>query len=418
MKTKNIMLLLFSFLLLNSVYAATTNFDIVNLTANTYNYSPVPVNPGDEFELWIQLTNNSNVTAEKVTYILEENYPFKISDFDNIEYTTNLAPYQTTIIKYKLTTDLRAVNGSYELEFKFKHGDNTIYNIKKYTIDVSTRTSVLDIIETNISNISIGSEGNIELVLKNLSSQNIKDVFVTVDNSFGDYITVLDLKTKYFDKISAEEKIKASFKILVSKDISQSSFTLPITIKYTDAKGEHVLTRNLGLKVNDEPELIFNLVSIGQNKNNKLYSGTKEKINFEVYNAGNIDAEGVYVEMVSTITDNLPKYFIGSIENDNYDSVDLEFITKNLKPGTYPIEITIKYKDSSLKEQQITKGLNVEVVNNPDKKSTITKIINSVLGIIIGIIILALLILAIRWAYGKIIVPAFGGLIKKTNKKK
>ncbi len=418
MNTKNMITLLFSVLLLNGIFAATTNFDTVNLTANTYNYSPVPVNPGDEFELWIQLTNNSNVTAENVTYILEAKYPFQISDFDNKEYTIKLAPYQTTIIKYKLTTDIRAVTGSYELEFKFKHGSSTIYNVKKYTIDVSTDASVLDLIEAKISNVSIGSEGSVELTLKNLSSQNIKDVFVTVDNSLGDYVTVLDLKTKYFDKVITEEKIKANYRINVSKQVTQNSYTLPITIKYTDTTGEHTLTRNLGVKINDDPKIIFSLISIGQNKNNKLYSNNKEKIDFEIYNVGNIDAEGVYVEMNSGITDNSPKYFIGSIEKDNYDSVTLEFTTNDIKPGTYPIEFIIKYKDASLKEQEIKKGITIEVVKNPTEKSAITTIINAIVGIVIGIIALALFILIFRWAYNKILIPAFGGFLERFKKKR
>lgn len=415
---KNIMIFLLSILFLNTILAANTNFDTVNLTANTYNYSPVPVTSGDEFELWIQLTNNSNTTAENVTYILEEKFPFKISEFDNKEYTITLAPYQTTIIKYKLTTDISAVNGTYELEFKFKHGNNTIYNVKKYSIDVSKDTSVLDIIEAKISDVSIGSEGSIELVLKNLSTQNIKDVFITLDNSLGDYITVLDLKTKYFDKVTSLEKTNIKYRINVSKEITQNSYNLPITIKYKDAKGEHTLTKNLGVKINDEPKIIFNLISLGQNKNNKLYSENKEKINFEIYNVGNIDAEGVYVEMTSTITENLPKYFVGSIEKDNYDSIDLEFITKDIKPGIYPIEIVIKYKDSSLKEQQITKGLNVEIINNPNQKTIVSKIVNFILGIIIGIITFSVFILVAKWLYNKIIVPAFGEVIHKIKKKK
>lgn len=419
MNIKNIAILLFSILLLNGIYAATTNYDTINLVADTYNYSPVPVTPGDEFELWIQLTNNSNTTADNVTYILETKYPFMISDFNNEEQITiKLAPYQTTIIKYKLTTDIRAVTGSYELEFKFKHGSSTIYNVKKYTIDVSTDASVLDLIEANTSAVSIGSEGTVELTLKNLSSQNIKDVFVTLDNATGDYVTVLDLKTKYFDKVNTLEKIKANYRINISKTVTQNSYTLPITIKYTDTTGEHTLTRNLGIKINDDPKIIFNLVSIGQAKNNKIYSNNKEKIDFEIYNVGNVDAEGVYIEMTSSITDNSPKYFIGSIEKDNYDSVTLEFTTKDIKPGSYPVQITIKYKDSGLIEKEIVKGINIEVVKNPTEKSAITTIINAIVGIVIGIIALALFILIFRWAYNKILIPAFGGFFTKIFKKR
>ncbi len=417
MKIKNMVCLLFTILLFNGIYAATTEYDTVNLTANTYNYNPVPVTPGDEFELWIQLTNNSNVTAENVSYILDAKYPFQVSEFDNNEYTIKLAPYQTAIIKYKLTTDIRAVNGSYEIEFKFKHGSNTIYTVKKYLIDVSAYTSVLDIIEAKNSDVSIGSDGNVELTLKNLSSQNIKDVFVTLDNSEEGYITVLDLKTKYFDKVAPQEKINASYRIHISKDATQNSYSLPISIKYRDLAGEHTLTRSFGVKINDNPKLIFNLVSVGQNKN-KIYPNSKEKIDFEIYNVGNVDAESVYVEMNSVITDNTPKYFIGSIEKDNYDSVTLEFTTKNLEPGEYPIQFTIKYKDSSLKEQEITKGINVIVTKNPNSTSGVVIVVNIILGVIACIISIALLVLLLRWAYKKILIPAFGGVFSKIKKKK
>jgi len=156
---------------------------------------------------------------------------------------------------------------------------------------------------------------------------------------------------------------------------------------------------------------------VGQNKN-KIYPNSKEKIDFEIYNVGNVDAESVYVEMDSVITDNTPKYFIGSIEKDNYDSVTLEFTTKNIEPGEYPIQFTIKYKDSSLKEQEITKGITVTVIKNPNSASGVIIVVNIVLGIIACIISIALLVLLLRWAYKKILIPAFGGVFSKIKKKK
>jgi hypothetical protein len=420
MKTKYIMTLLFSIILLNGIYAATTDYDSINLVADTYNYSPVPVSPGEEFELWIQLTNNSNVLAENVTYILDLEYPFSVADFNNTEKTiAMLAPYQTTIIKYNLTTDIKAQDNIYEIEFKYKPGQSQVYNIENYSIDVSSGSTVLEITDTKLSEMSIGSDGELELTIKNLGAKTVRDVFVTLEDSTGDYISVLNLKTQYFENISAGQEIKAKYKLNVAKTITQNSYPLPLTLRFTGQSGEETITRDIGVKIDDNPKLVLNIVSIGTNNNNKIYIGNKEKIDLEIYNVGNIDAESVYAEMTSTITTETPKYFVGSIEKDNYDSVALEFNTNaDIKPGSYPVEITIHYKDSALKEQEIKKGITVEILKNPKTKSVMSGIISIVIGILIGIIILALIILFLRWANKKILIPAFGGLYQNVFKKR
>jgi hypothetical protein len=419
MKTKYIMTLLFSIILINGIYAETTDYDTINLVADTYNYSPVPVSPGNEFELWIQLTNNSNVLAENITYFLDLEYPFSVADFNNTEQViTKLAPYQTTIIKYNLVADIKAQDDIYELEFKYKHKQSQVYNIKKYSIDVSSGTTVLEVVDTKISNLSIGSDGELELTIKNLGSKAVRDLFVTLDDSTGDFISVLNLKTQYFENIGAEQEIKVRYKLNVAKTVTQNSYPLPLTLRFTGQAGEETITRDIGVKINDDPKLVLNILGIGEN-NNKIYIGSKEKIELEIYNVGNIDAESVYAEMTSTITTETPKYFVGSIEKDNYDSVSLEFNTKtDLKPGNYPVEIKIFYKDSALKEQEITRGLTVEVIKNPNSKSIISGIFSLIIGIAIGIIILALIILFLRWANKKILIPAFGGLYQNVFKKR
>lgn len=420
MKTKNIMILLFTIILLNGIYAASTDYDTINLVADTYNYSPVPVIPGEEFELWIQLTNNSNIVAENVNYILDLEYPFEISDFNNTTQTiSRLSPYQSTIIKYKLKTDIKAQDGTYELNFKYRPENSEIYNLKKYEIDVASETSVLEVTKTELSDLSIGADGTLKITISNLSAKAVRDVFVTLEDSTGDYISVLDLKTQYLDHINANSEIIATYKINVAKTVTQTSYPLPLTVRYTTNSGEQTITRDIGVKINDNPKMVLNIINLGENNNNKLYIGNKEKIELEIYNVGNIDAEAVYAEMTSTISLEQPKYFVGSIEKDNYDSVVLEFNTKtDIKPGSYPVQLIIKYKDASLKEQEITKGITVEVVKNPKNKSIFSGIFSFFIGIIVFVIILALLILFLRWANKTLLKPAFGGIIEKIFKRK
>lgn len=419
MKTRNIIALLFAILMLNCI-AAETNYDSINLVADTYNYSPVPVVPGEEFELWISLTNNSNINLQNVAYFLDTEYPFEVADFNNTEQTiANLAPYQTTVIKYNLKTDIKVTDGTYDLDLKFKPNQSQAYNIKTYKIDVASNASVLEITETKQSDMSIGSDGTLELSIKNLGAKTVRDVFVTLEDATGDYISVLNLKTKYFDHIDADSEIIAKYTLTVAKTITQNSYPLPLTIRYTSASGEQTITRDIGVKINDNPKLVLNLVNLGANNNNKIYIGNKEKIELEIYNVGNIDAESVYAEMTSTISLDQPKYFVGSIEKDNYDSVVLEFNTKtDIKPGSYPVEIVIHYKDASLKEQEIKKGINVDVVKNPKNKSLFSGIISLFFGIIVIVIVLALLILFLRWANKALFKPAFGEIIEKISKRK
>ena len=420
MKTKNIIILLFTVILLNGVCAANTDYDTINLVADTYNYSPVPVMPGQEFELWIQLTNNSNSIAENITYLLDLEYPFEISDFNNTTQTiSRLSPYQSTIIKYKLKTDLKTQDGTYELNFKYRVKNSEIYNLKKYKIDVASKTSVLEVTKTALSDLSIGADGILKITISNLSARAVRDVFVTLEDSIGDYISVLDLKTQYIDHINANSEIIATYKINVAKTVTQTSYSLPLTVKYTSASGIDTITRDIGIKINDNPKMVLNIINVGANNNNKIYIGNKEKIELEIYNVGNIDAEAVYAEMTSTISFEQPKYFVGAIEKDNYDSVILEFNTKrDIKPGSYPIQITIKYKDASLKEQEITKGITVDVVKNPQNKSFFSGVFSFLIGVIVFVIILALIILFLRWANKAILKPAYGGLIEKIFKRK
>lgn len=419
---KFFLLLLLSTMVVPFISGATTDYDIINLSAKTYNYDPAPVAPGQEFNIWIQLTNNSNIVAKNVSYLLDPKYPFTLSDFNNSEVVvSSIAPYQSKIIKYTLKTDLQAIDGTYDLEFKYKREGTNTYSIEKYKIDVVSDNAILELIKTELSDISIGSEGKIDLTIKNLGTKDIKNIFVTL-NDYEDVVKIIDLKTRYFENLSPNSEIKVSYKLVISKLADNKSYNLPLEIKYSDSSKQYEISRNIGLLLEDDPNLIINVTTIGQN-NNYLLTNNQEKIDVEIYNIGNVDAESVYVELNSTITDSNPKYFIGSIEKDNYDNVSLEFLTKSdLKSGSYPIEIIVNYKDSSLKQQTVKKAMNVEIIKNNGEGFSLMNLIKNLLFIVLFIIGLAIFVLFLKWANKTLIKPAFGGFctyIKtKVSKKK
>lgn len=399
-----------------NLFADTIDYDIINLNADNYTYSPTPVVSGEEFELWIQLTNNSNTVAENIEYILELEYPFSIlEEQENLGTIKQLAPHQTKVIKYDLKTNPDALDGTYTLDFKFKREGFETYTIKTLDIDVSGDNAIVDIISSNIETAEIGKNSEISLTIKNLGGKNAKDIFVTLDNSEDTYVNILDLKTKYIENLEIGSEQVVNFRINVSKSASLNSYTLPITIEYTDNDGNYQTNRNIGLEIIDNPIIIPNILSVGNNY--KIKSNSTEKISIEIYNIGNVDAEAVYVNIKSDIAKS-PSYFIGSIEKDNYDSVELDLQTENVALGEYTITLEINYKDRNLKEQMIKKDITVEVVSQAGAKSGVTSIISIIFGILGFIIGLSVFVLLLKWLIKILIRPAFKEIKAIFRKKK
>ncbi|MDD3178639.1 MAG: hypothetical protein PHR26_03920 [Candidatus ainarchaeum sp.] len=399
-----------------NLFAETIDYDIINLNADNYTYSPTPVISGDEFELWIQLTNNSNTVAENIEYILELEYPFSLlENNENIGTIKQLAPHQTKVIKYDLKTSPDALDRTYNLNFKYKRNGFETYTIKNIEIDVSGDNAIVDIISSNIETAEIGKNSEVSLTIKNLGGKNAKDIFITLDNSEDTYINILDLKTKYIEnlEIGSEQIIK--FRINVSKNASLNSYTLPITIEYKDNDGNYETNRNIGIEIIDNPEIITNILSVGENY--KLKANSTEKISLEIYNIGNVDAESVYINLISDIA-NAPSYFIGSIEKDNYDSIELDLQTRNITLGEYNITLEVYYKDRNLKEQMIQKEITIEIVSQTGAKSGVTSVISIIFGILGFIIGLSILVLLLKWLTKILIKPALKEIKGIFRKKK
>jgi len=413
MNLKKIMLILVAIMLLAiPITANEVNYDIINLNADTYNYNPTPVISGEDFEIWIQLTNKSNVAAENVEYFLETEYPFILIS-ENEGIVNKLEPFQSKIIKYKLKTNTDVLTGTYDLEFRYKREGTNIYNVKKYIIDVKGKSAIIELINSSFNNAKIGADGTVTLNLKNLGQKNAKDVFLTLNDSEDNSIKVIDLKTQYIEKINTEEETEVSFKINISKNAENISYSLPLTISYSDVDREYTITRNIGLKLEDQPKMILNVLDIGTNF--KIKENSEEKISVEIYNIGNVDTEVSYIT-VNGEGIRPTQEFIGSIEKNNYDTIELTINTTDIKEKDTKLIIDLFYKDSNLKEEKITQEITIEVMPQANGQGA-NKVIMSIFSILLFIVGLAILILLIKWLIRILIKPALN-VLKETFKRR
>jgi len=413
MNLKKIMLILVAIMLLAiPITANEVNYDIINLNADTYNYNPTPVISGEDFEIWIQLTNKSNIAAENIEYFLETEYPFILIS-ENEGIVNKLEPFQSKIIKYKLKTNTDVLTGTYDLEFRYKREGSNIYNVKKYIIDVKGKSAIIELIDSSFNNAKIGADGTVTLNLKNLGQKNAKDVFLTLNDSEDNSIKVIDLKTQYIEKINTEEETDVSFKINISKNAENISYSLPLTISYSDVDREYTITRNIGLKLEDQPKMILNILDIGTNF--KIKENSEEKISVEIYNIGNVDTEVSYIT-VNGEGIRPTQEFIGSIEKNNYDTIELTINTTDIKEKETKLIIDLFYKDSNLKEEKITQEITVEVIPLANGQGA-NKVIMSIFSILLFIVGLAILILLIKWLIRILIKPALN-VLKETFKRR
>lgn len=413
MKLNKISVLIFALvlLLIPNIYA-NQNYDIINLDADVYNYNPTPVVSGEDFEIWIQLTNKSNTPAENIEYFLETEYPFILIS-DNQGKINRLDAYQSKIIKYKIRTNQDTITGTYDLELRYKRDGVSIYNIKKYLIDVKGQNAIIDVVSSTLENVTVGKDTEIKLNLKNLGKKNAKDIFITVNDSEDKAIKIIGLKTQYIDKIEVEEEKEVTIKVNVSKDITYSSYTLPITINYSDIDRDYEIIRNVGIKIEDNPEMVLSVKDIGNNF--KIKPNTTESISVEVYNIGNVDTEISYVTIQGEHINNT-KEFIGSIEKNNYDTLEINFNTIDIKEKETTITVNLHYKDNNLKEQIITQDFKVKIDTEANGESA-NRIIMSIFGIIGFIIGLAIFILLLRWLIKILIKPAYKTIINIFKRK-
>src|SRR3989339_2273858 len=161
---------IFLFLMLSSpfiladIYEESYNvqYDIETLQIQMIKYDPFPVNPGEYFNLWINV-RNTGVKLDNVIFELDSQYPFTLDP--NEEAIRELGQLNTDaiLLKYKVRVSADAVEGNNELTLRYKTGTATSWQEKKFDIYVSDAQTkfdgVIQEIEGNTITLALANTG-------------------------------------------------------------------------------------------------------------------------------------------------------------------------------------------------------------------------------------------------------------------
>lgn len=338
-----------------------------SLEAASVSYDPAPVAPGSQMTVWVQIKNDSFYEAKDSIVKIEADFPFSLQPGEKAEKELGtIKAYDIITTEYKLLVDAKAVDGAHSIkvivgeEFPMKESD--------FTINVLSRTPKLEIVETNIDQLTPGAVETISLSIKNIGGSIAKDIVLKVNpdrtvTSTGVVvereIVSLGASANYINSLEKDETANVQLKLAVNQDAALKNYSVPVTLEYYDQNGTaKTETGYLGIKVTADAEVDAVINSVSP----QAYPGGTSEVVVDMFNIGLADAKYVVVELGGEhLTVEEPRQFIGTLEADDFDSFKTNITISPTAPAG-PIRATLRiiYKDDQLQERVETEDLYIE----------------------------------------------------------
>jgi len=184
---------------------------------------------------------------------------------------------------YRLPVSL---NYSY-LEFAEQYGTNAIrYSYQSNTLTIPLAVTIrpavtIDVLEAVPEALNVGTEGYVNIRLKNTGSENAKDAVIRIERSGSSPVIPVD-SSVYIGDFPAGSEASCRYKVSVSSDAGQSTYPVDIVVEYQDREGDTVTSpvETAGVAVGEKIE--FDVISPAVT----IHPGQKNVITVEYKNTG------------------------------------------------------------------------------------------------------------------------------------
>ncbi|MFH8080725.1 MAG: CARDB domain-containing protein [Candidatus Aenigmatarchaeota archaeon] len=259
----------------------------VDISLKTAYTNPYPIEPGKNFLLGVQVSNNGDEEAKNVAISLSPNSPFTIVDKLNEDPIT-LSPGAMRIIEYRLFVDSSAVSSTYQMPVKIKYSGSEEIT-RNIVVRVQGKPNIA-YIEVNNFSISPGETKIMEVQLKNVGSGTAKRVIATLTPLTDNIKIVLSGGNYFVGDISYEDRKSAYFQIYVTPDTSYGVYDAIVRLIYEDEAGNmQVKNFSIGIFVTGKPQIKIIKVATDTSKG---------ELKVDVINDGNAEARGIKGELM------------------------------------------------------------------------------------------------------------------------
>jgi len=323
-------------------------------------YDPFPVEPGSYFDFWIKVENFGSTDISDFKFRLAPEYPFSLDPNENqLREFGLLSAGEQALFKYKVRTDINAVEGTNPLHYEYNFG-GAQWNTAQFNVDVYTLDAILAVedVTTSKGTVSPGDEVGVSIKLKNLADSSLKDIkvklnFIEFEQTLtGAQVTELpispigssDEKTIKTMEGGSEESV--SFDLVVDPSAEAKVYKIPVTITYNDMQGTNYSKNNIiSLTVGGEPDLAVTLDS-----STAHMAGKTGEVIVKFVNKGFSEIKFMYVVLEDGENFEVlsPKEaYLGNIDSDDYETAEYEIYVNPKAEGEVILPLTIEYKDSN-----------------------------------------------------------------------
>lgn len=237
---------------------------------------------------------------------------------------------------------------NYEDELGTKHTD-------EYTLRMTVKKETLNVAFLQNSDLVTREEGLVELAIKNNGDKKLKDVKLTFSNTS---LRFKDRNQLLFGDI--EQGASSTVNATIFADLTPGLNLVQATLSWV----EDDVTKE---EIVEFPMTISSDADVGvylEAKPSPLTIGSEHTISVLVSNLGSYAIDNVDVEFSSDSFESLDistNQYIGSLNNDDFSTVQFKVRVGNVVEGEYPINLNISYRDKSgeWKSKMITKNVNV-----------------------------------------------------------
>jgi hypothetical protein len=288
-----------------------------------------------------------------------------------------------------------AINYSY-LSHADQYGVDTI----QYTytpvsqsigIPIKIKSDVsIDVLSALPEHLNVGSEGYIDLSIKNTGSDDGKKAIVKILPNVNSSIIPTD-NSVYIGDFPSGSMVKARYKVAISTNAERQSYPVDVVVVYENSEGDVVTSRTSTIGIPVGAKVDFAVVSPPAEMN----PGDKKVINVEYKNIGETKVYSARgrINPVDPFTSVDDIAYLGDIEPGESAVASYEVIVdRSATIKEYGLDAEIRYMDA-LDTTYVSDVLKVQInVNSPTGINALLSNPGYILIIVVGIIGIAFLV--------------------------
>lgn len=316
------------------------------LDASLLYYQPVPAQPGDVIDTYIQIENSGGTASKAGTLTIIPSGPFILeSEGDRVKEFPSIPAQGTFLTTTKVRIAKDANEGTSLLKVRVQEAGSSNWIDRDLSITLTGTSSALSIIEakTEPATIQPGEKGTLSITVKNVGDTKVRNVELALDLTDLSLAPVGSSDSKTIQNLRGGAEQTFTFDLIAYPAAVANAYQLPITLSYDDETGNSASQEGtIGLVIGSTPELLVYFDQMALTKEQPSGEVTVRFVNKGLAGLKLLELEVLEKDGVS-VTSETPIIYVGNIDADDYESATFS-IEVNKDVDVLPL--VVRYKDA------------------------------------------------------------------------